>query len=72
MDYRVRLYIANGFFGRASQLEKKLRVDSESQELLIRAALCYYIGFGVKRNLKNRRNFYSDVINLFNLSSGIG
>ncbi len=50
MDYRVRLYIANGFLDRASQLEKRLRVDSESQELLIQAALCYYIGFGVKRN----------------------
>lgn len=50
MDYRVRLYIANGFFDRASQLEKRSRVDFESQELLIQAALCYYIGFGVKRN----------------------
>ena len=50
MDYRVRLYIANGFFDRASQLEKRSRVDSESQELLIQAALCYHIGFGVKRN----------------------
>lgn len=50
MDYKVHLYIANGFFDRASQLEKRSRVDSESQELLIQAALCYYIGFGVKRN----------------------
>ena len=50
MDYRVRLYIANGFFDRASQLEKRSRVDSESQELLLQAALCYYIGFGVKRD----------------------
>lgn len=50
MDYRVRLYIANGFFDRASQLGKRSRVDSESQELLIQAALCYHIGFGVKRN----------------------
>jgi len=50
MDYRVRLYIANGFLDRASQLEKRSRVDSESQELLIQAALCYHIGFGIKRN----------------------
>lgn len=50
MDYRVRLYIANGFFNRASQLEKRSHVDSESQELLIQAAFCYHIGFGVNRN----------------------
>ena len=50
MDYRVRLYIANDFFDRASQLENRSRVDFESQELLIQAALCYYIGFGVKRD----------------------
>ena len=50
MDYRVRLYIANGFLDRASQLEKRLRIDSESQELLIQAALCYHIGFGVGKN----------------------
>ena len=49
MDYRVRLYIANGFLDRASQLEERSKIDSESQELLIQAALCYHIGFGVTK-----------------------